>query len=68
MDCKGTKNRDEGLVYVREQKEKDKSGKITKKYGKTCFHVAHENAVRHTLRCQRVETNQSNKENESITH
>ena len=63
MDYKGTKSRDEGLVYLKEKKEKGGSHEITKIYGKTCFHVAHENACRQILKCKTVEAG-NNKENE----
>ena len=72
MDYKGTSKRDEGLVYAREQKAKSSSETIVKIYGKTCFHVAHDAALRNVLTCQIIpgQEDQSNKENENsnVTH
>ena len=64
MDYKETKHRKEGLVYVKEKKEEDSSVEITKIYGKSCFHVAHESAVRQSLTCQVAEGDQHDKENQ----
>lgn len=71
MDYKENKNRKEGLVCTREQKEQGSSVEITKIYGKTCFHVAHESALRQTLTYQLVMgTDDTNKEiqNNNATH
>ena len=65
MDYKGTKNREEGLVYAKEQESKDSSVQITKIYGKTCFHIAHEHALRKTLTCQYATEAGQDKENQN---
>ena len=46
MDYKGTNKRDEHLCYLKQRKNKDSNEQVTKFFGKTCFHLAHENAIR----------------------
>ena len=62
MDYKETKNREEGMVYSREKKDKNSNDQITKIYGKTCFHKAHEHVFKKLITCQMI-PDQSNKEN-----
>ena len=67
MDYKETSKREEGLVYAKEQKKKNSSETIIKIYGRTCFHVGHDPALREAVKCQVIPgaADQSNKENEN---
>ena len=50
------------MVYSREKKDKNSNDQITKIYGKTCFHKAHEHVFKKLITCQMI-PDQSNKEN-----
>jgi len=54
LEYKHSSKRKEHLYYTKEKVQNNSNHEVTKIYGKTCFHIHHENAITHALTCQNV--------------
>ena len=60
LDYRKTSNRQEHLCYTKEKESSTGNKEITKIFGKTCFHIGHEDALRQTMLCQGVSSKENN--------